>query len=313
MKDNYLKNLKIISKGRNNLKIKFCYKNKFYVVKYYSKYKNSFLRFRKEFFFLSLIKNKINNVPQIILSDKKNKFIVYPFIKGYEVKNIKKRTLLECLSFLNSIQIYKKHYFKLNSKIKYATDKSLSLYDFVLLAKKKIKSIKNKNICRHNIFIKNFIDNKIEPSFQNLYNYLLNKYKNDLYKKFKEQSLILSPSDFNFQNTIKYNNKIYFFDFEYLGLDSPLKLICDFLCQPDHPISNKIRIKCCKYFIKKDFLNLRQDLIDDFLLLNRIKWCLIILNYSLKNKNSNKNFYLYFEKSLRYYDKYIKNKCIKIL
>ena len=43
----------------------------------------------------------------------------------------------------------------------------------------------------------------------------------------------MSPSDFGFHNVIKKDDFLYFIDFEYAGLDDPVKLICDFYCQPD--------------------------------------------------------------------------------
>lgn len=50
-------------------------------------------------------------------------------------------------------------------------------------------------------------------------------------------SRIMSPSDFGFHNCVQIDTeaglKLGFFDFEYAGLDHPLKTILDFLLQPD--------------------------------------------------------------------------------
>lgn len=48
---------------------------------------------------------------------------------------------------------------------------------------------------------------------------------------------VMSPSDFGFHNCLQHDTeaglKLGFFDFEYAGLDHPLKAIIDFLLQPD--------------------------------------------------------------------------------
>jgi len=48
----------------------------------------------------------------------------------------------------------------------------------------------------------------------------------------------LSPSDFGFHNALlAANGRLHFFDFEYAGWDDPAKLVCDFFCQPQIPVS----------------------------------------------------------------------------
>lgn len=50
-------------------------------------------------------------------------------------------------------------------------------------------------------------------------------------------SMILSPSDFGFHNALEHDGNLSFVDFEYAGWDDPAKLICDFICQPEVPVS----------------------------------------------------------------------------
>lgn len=48
----------------------------------------------------------------------------------------------------------------------------------------------------------------------------------------------ISPSDFGFHNSLTgADGKTTFFDFEYAGWDDPAKLVADFFCQPDVPVS----------------------------------------------------------------------------
>lgn len=51
--------------------------------------------------------------------------------------------------------------------------------------------------------------------------------------------LFLSPSDFGFHNCIESKEGLIFIDFEYSGIDNPLKLILDFIYQPDFHITEE--------------------------------------------------------------------------
>ena len=114
--------------------------------------------------------------------------------------------------------------------------------------------------------------------------------------------MILSPSDFGFHNMIIKNNKIFFIDFEYCGLDDPKKLVCDFICQPNL----QLNLKQKKYFLNlistdSDFNIKSFDLIEDLLLIARFKWCLIILNdFILEKENLRKFSGFYSKKKLKY-------------
>jgi hypothetical protein len=59
------------------------------------------------------------------------------------------------------------------------------------------------------------------------------------HEKLPQNERCLSPSDFGFHNCIASDAKVTFFDFEYAGWDDPAKLVCDFFCQPDVPVSRE--------------------------------------------------------------------------
>lgn len=90
--------------------------------------------------------------------------------------------------------------------------------------------------------------------------------------------LTLSPSDFGFHNTLEQNGKLTYIDFEYAGWDSVTKLACDFICQPERPISETQ----ARNFVMK----LGQKIDDSALIgqvnmllpVHRVKWCCILLN-----------------------------------
>jgi Phosphotransferase enzyme family len=96
----------------------------------------------------------------------------------------------------------------------------------------------------------------------------------------------ISPSDFGFHNALFDDSarkaqaqKLTFLDFEYAGRDDPAKLVCDFFCQPEIPVS----LDYFDHFVTRliDGLDLRDKERDRcYLLLDayRIKWACIILN-----------------------------------
>lgn len=90
---------------------------------------------------------------------------------------------------------------------------------------------------------------------------------------------ILSPSDFGFHNTLEHSGELYFVDFEYAGWDDPAKLICDFACQPELPVTESQGREFCDYllasFPQPDALERRAQA---FLPVHRLKWSCILLN-----------------------------------
>jgi hypothetical protein len=94
---------------------------------------------------------------------------------------------------------------------------------------------------------------------------------------------ILSPSDFGFHNTLAHQGRLSFVDFEYAGWDDATKLICDFICQPELPISATQG----EQFITELRAGLGQalpalndigELVTALLPVHRLKWCCILLN-----------------------------------
>jgi hypothetical protein len=90
---------------------------------------------------------------------------------------------------------------------------------------------------------------------------------------------IISPSDFGFHNALEHNGRLSFVDFEYAGWDDPAKLICDFICQPDLPVSASQGRQFRDELVRDlpDAESVRQR-VECFLPAHRLKWCCILLN-----------------------------------
>lgn len=90
---------------------------------------------------------------------------------------------------------------------------------------------------------------------------------------------IISPSDFGFHNVLENQGELFFLDFEYAGWDDPAKLICDFICQPELPVTQsqgqQFRDELLSVLPNSDELKHRVELL---LPVHRLKWCCILLN-----------------------------------
>ena len=105
---------------------------------------------------------------------------------------------------------------------------------------------------------------------------------------------ILSQSDVGVHNIIKSNNKLYFFDFEYSGIDDIAKWICDWICQPNHQtFSAELKETLIPLILES---NLKLDLhwqqrVEILLPAFRLKWALIMLNKFLDSEFDYNSFY----------------------
>lgn len=90
---------------------------------------------------------------------------------------------------------------------------------------------------------------------------------------------IISPSDFGFHNVLENQRELFFLDFEYAGWDDPAKLICDFICQPELPVTQSQGQQFIDELLPDlpapDTLRSRVKLL---LPVHRLKWCCILLN-----------------------------------
>jgi hypothetical protein len=102
---------------------------------------------------------------------------------------------------------------------------------------------------------------------------------------------VLSPSDFGFHNALKDEaGKLWFFDFEYAGWDDPAKLLCDFFCQPQVPVSIEHAdrfLETLQMAVGDEDLPARYKML---LPLHAAKWACILLNEFLKPDAERRRF-----------------------
>tara|TARA_B100001250_G_C19764080_1_gene773856 strand:- start:25 stop:1509 length:1485 start_codon:yes stop_codon:yes gene_type:complete len=290
--------------GKNNKC--FSIKNNSIFVKQFcsNKFSDSYQKELKLSNFLN--NNKINEIPKIINFSNKRKVVKYQFIHNTLLKKINKETILKNFRFIKKINKLK--YTKEN--FEYASEFCKNPNKYYKEIYIRISKYKKTLFYKKNKRFKNLI-NSIEQKFLKLKNanYFVNFYN------LKKKDLILSPCDFHIKNMI-FNKKIYYFDFEYSGLDDPAKLYSVYFLQPENHVNINLFLSTINkiLFFKKNNSLIKMRII--YLLpIIYLRWSLIILNEFNKKKFSyNKNIKelnaqivktsIYLKKRINYFNLY---------
>jgi thiamine kinase-like enzyme len=172
--------------------------------------------------------------------------------------------LITFIRYLNSNQ-------NVNSSIAItASEFSINLKHLYNKLKFRIESYKQEFDFNHELFSKiyNLLSLELEKA---------KKSSNFFYRNFnrlQKKNLIVSPGDIGLHNSIKSKNSLFFFDFEYGGLDDPHRMILDFFYNPSNEGLREYAIR-----IKQELVKLGYEINSERLYLTmpfiRIKWILI--------------------------------------
>ena len=230
---------------------------------------------------------KFQNVPKIVSFSEELNIIILKYIEGKKINKITSQNISQAIIFITELHKISKKISSYNNATE-ACLKANDLFSQIDIRFNKLKSVENKDI-------KKTLNKLIELNTK-LKNRACDMWpKNNIENNLSRSFLTLSPSDFGFHNAIIDKNKyISFIDFEYFGLDDPVKLLCDFLWHPAMSLTNNQKLLFTKEFFKifkNDYL-LKKRLNAAFSLYG-LRWCLIILNKVLQinfvGKNLNKN------------------------
>jgi len=298
---------KEIKKGRNAKLWLLDLGHKKIVIKQYNdKDKNSKRKLDAEINFLEYCnKKKINSTPTLLIYNKNVMCIAMSFLPGETIKEITAHDIDECANFI--IQLNKNFYKNLHKQFSYASDACITKEDHISLIEEKLFSTKTfipTNIKEKEIY--DWLNSILEPNFIKAKAKVLQA---PSFKNINTKS-ILSPSDFGFHNMLKSERGIQFCDFEHSGLDSIVKLCCDFCLQPDYSVNYDLSSLFIKTISKEfNFPDLSHT-VKILTPLHKIKWILIILNSIHKNNqeklefavgNSYDTLILQFEKAKKYF------------
>lgn len=300
-------------KGRKNSKIyKIEFKNNNYAIikKYPDRFSDNRLRIEREIEALKVLnKYRFKNIPRIIAFDKEFNILIMEYINGYAPKKISIEDLNQSIKFIQKIK--KININRLNYPF-YAVESCENFRNLISQINYKFKDLVRAS--NTSTVLKKHLNNVLKKTMNNLFKTKKNsKLYKFLYKKYKNDNLILSPSDFGFHNTIK-SKKLYFIDFEYFGIDDPAKLVIDFILHPGMRLKTQLKKKWLRanlsLFSQNPYFKERLVFLIPFF---AIRWALIVLNdfkvkqrdYFKSNNQIKKSIYFCNLVNSKSYEKWI--------
>lgn len=225
---------------------------------------------------LKLVEN-IGKTPKVVAFDKTMNIALYEWIPGESLYTIKDHHITKALNFIEKLQDLKG-----KSSFREASEACLSANNLISQVKLRL----NKLLKIKNTDLSEFLTYTFDPLFKKIsQNALLDWPRDNIEKELPRSKQVFSPSDFGFHNAIqKKSGELFFIDFEYFGLDDPVKLIADFIWHPGMKLNDSQKT----YWINGAFSIFQNDsqLIDRFnsaWALYGLRWSLIVLNDFHKN------------------------------
>jgi hypothetical protein len=278
--------LEQLTGGRNNQVFKMMVNDQRFLLKSYFVHKaDPRDRLGNEFSFLRFAWDKgIRCIPQPFIADKKQNVALYEFVEGKRLKvsNITEDFIKQAIRFVLELNKYRQTDEATN--LPFASEACFSIGEHLNCVEQRLKRLGEIEPC--DSVSKNahdFIQRELIPCWTMLKKGISEKLENsdiDVNKIINNEERCLSPSDFGFHNALlEKNGSLRFVDFEYAGWDDPVKLICDFFCQPELSVSTTF-LPLFKHEVIQllDKGKILKERIVILFPVYRIKWCCIMLN-----------------------------------
>jgi hypothetical protein len=237
-------------------------------------------RLGTEFGFLTFLKQVgVTSVPQPLGMNNALHCALYSFLPGKRPNTITLEHISQAANFISNINRFQKSSAAMALPV--AADACFSWQEHLNLAETRIERLmKVEPTSDLERDAHAFVEERLLPLWSRLKKNLIQAIdSSQLVNPLATDARILSPSDFGFHNALENAEYLSFVDFEYAGWDDPAKLICDFICQPELPVSESQG----KQFIDELLLSLPYPdtvryRVEHLLPVHRIKWCCILLN-----------------------------------
>ncbi|HWQ66898.1 MAG TPA: hypothetical protein VN372_08515 [Methanospirillum sp.] len=226
----------------------------------------------------------ISSVPKPILCNSEKGIAIIEYIDGHKILwgELRKEHVLQALLFFESLNTKPNLCDK--ERLLPASEACFSIQDHLECVNSRIPRLLQLPLGSEvERSAKAFVRSDLIPLWEKIKASILIQEQNgiiDPNNKILEEEICLSPSDFGFHNAIETpQGRVYFIDFEYAGMDDPVKMIADFFCQPSVPVP----LSYLPEFTTR-VLGRLQDPENHYRRLqmlfpvHAIKWCCIILN-----------------------------------
>ncbi|MFA5906909.1 MAG: aminoglycoside phosphotransferase family protein [Desulfobacula sp.] len=294
-----LDNLKIspLQGGNNRVFLLANEKQKYVLKHYFASQNETRTRLNAEFSFIAFAwSNGIRVVPEPYACDTENLLGLYQFIEGGKLDReaLTGRHISAAMEFISSINSASIRFSEQALRLPFAAESCLNLEQHLASVEHRIKKLSCMAI-EDEVSAKagSFFSSILLPEWNRIKEALSGEQKKN--RNIDRGSRIISPSDFGFHNAIiAPDGKVFFIDFEYAGWDGPVKMVCDFFCQPEIPVPiNYMEIFADKItgFIEPEY-DMKQE-IEKLMPLYRLKWCCIMLNPFIQASVKRKAFAFY--------------------
>lgn len=263
-----------VKAGRNSAVYVISDKNSSCILKHYFSYAGqSRSRLMAEYSFLEFLdKSGVENVASPIAMDEKNQLALYTLLPGVRPNVITSLHIEQAANFILKLDSIKQQ--DDPNLIDWATDSCTTVNQHIGLVDMQIRELNEScNNTEEFLEFTQWLHKVLVPAWEDIKRRIRLIDLSDA-----GEILTLSPSDFGFHNTLDFNGRLSFVDFEYAGWDGISKLVCDFICQPEIPISNEQARYFLKLLAEGICSNDLEYLVEALLPLHRIKWCCIMLN-----------------------------------
>jgi thiamine kinase-like enzyme len=265
--------------GRNSEVYKITSLNRSFILKKYSQSNHDKRdRLGAEFGFLAYLENlNISMVARPLAIDQEQNIALYSYLIGSRVTDITSMYISQAAEFIRVINLSSST--PLAMKLPMASDACLSWQDHLKLVKLRIERLQQlQPVNKLEKEVQEFVVSKLIPKWLQL-NRNIEVEMAKLDNGISSSGRIISPSDFGFHNILENQGQLYFLDFEYAGWDDPVKLICDFICQPELAVSQsqgeQFLLEVSGHLPQPEKI---KQFVQLLLPIHRLKWCCILLN-----------------------------------
>lgn len=248
-------------------------------------------RFGAEHAFYSFVwKRGIRCVPEPLGWDPEKRLGLLRFIEGHKIQQVDKVALDQAIEFVLRLNSGEKsaHRLLVASEACFSGTEHMETVHRRILRAERIDTQEPVDRAA-----RSFVREKLEPAWREVRSSVIKHWNaGPLDKPLNHHSRCVSPSDFGFHNALlPADGHFRFFDFEYAGWDDPAKLVCDFFCQPQVPVS----LEFLDYFIHAlqpafpgdaTFADRARLLLPAY----QIKWCCIMLNEFVRGDRARREF-----------------------
>ena len=229
------------------------------------------------------------NTPKPLAWDAEGRLAVFSMIHGRKLTTaeVTESDVLQCIDWICKIQSARA--LPEAADVALAADACLSIEDHVKLVERRLQRLVNAHSDDEEF--NSFVKEALVPHIEDLAARVREEAGAVIDIPLPMEHRVLSPSDFGFHNALKdEEGHLWFFDFEYAGWDDPAKLICDFFCQPQVPVS----IEYAGLFLNEVAkITSDGDLQRRFKMLQPLhaaKWACILLNEFIKTDAERRQF-----------------------